>query len=107
MAKKCARTFSIVVEKGKKSILDVGHLLPVGIARSVRVDCLRLGQCDFRVGQPARGDEVCVATAALRKLRFSTNHSGHKRASSSRLRARSARAGSDSRAVARRAATFW
>ena len=36
MAKKCARTFSIVVEKGKKSILDVGHLLPVGIARSVR-----------------------------------------------------------------------
>ena len=35
MARKCARTFSIVVEKGKKSILDVGHLLPVGIARSV------------------------------------------------------------------------
>ena len=32
MAKKCARTFSIVVEKGKKSILDVGHLLPVGRA---------------------------------------------------------------------------
>jgi hypothetical protein len=31
MARKCARTFSIVVEKGKKSILDVGHLLPVGI----------------------------------------------------------------------------
>ena len=31
MAKKCARTFSIVVEKGKKSILDVTHLLPVGI----------------------------------------------------------------------------
>jgi len=38
MAKKCARTFSIVVEKGKKSILDVTHLLPVGIARSVRRD---------------------------------------------------------------------
>ena len=37
MAKKCARTFSIVVEKGKKSILDVSHLLPVGIARSVHV----------------------------------------------------------------------
>ena len=36
MAKKCARTFSIVVEKGKKSILEVRHLLPVGIARSVR-----------------------------------------------------------------------
>ena len=36
MAKKCARTFSIVVEKGKKSILDVGHLLPGGIARYVR-----------------------------------------------------------------------
>ena len=35
MAKKCARTFSIVVEKGKKSILDVTHLLPVGIARYV------------------------------------------------------------------------
>ena len=35
MARKCARTFSIVVEKGKKSILDVGHLLPGGIARSV------------------------------------------------------------------------
>ena len=35
MAKKCARTFSIVVEKGKKSILDVGHLLPGGIARYV------------------------------------------------------------------------
>ena len=27
MAKKCARTFSIVVEKGKKSILDVTHAL--------------------------------------------------------------------------------
>ena len=67
------------------------------------------GQCEFRVGQSESGDEVCVcvATAALRKLRFSTNHSGHKRASGSRLRARSARAGSDSRAVARRAATFW
>ena len=37
MAKKCARTFSIVVEKGKKSILEVRHLLPVGIARSVRL----------------------------------------------------------------------
>ena len=36
MAKKCARTFSIVVEKGKKSILEVRHLLPVGIARYVR-----------------------------------------------------------------------
>ena len=35
MAKKCARTFSIVVEKGKKSILEVRHLLPVGIARYV------------------------------------------------------------------------
>jgi hypothetical protein len=42
---------------------------------------------------------VCVPTAAMRKLRFSANHSGHKRASGSRLRARSARAGSDSRAV--------
>ena len=38
MAKKCARTFSIVVEKGKKSILDVGHLLPDALPRSVRCD---------------------------------------------------------------------
>ena len=41
MAKKCARTFSIVVEKGKKSILDVTHLLPdalpSAIVRSVRM----------------------------------------------------------------------
>eukprot|EP01046_Picozoa_sp_COSAG06_P116630 COSAG06_NODE_63629_length_261_cov_30.006173_1_plen_74_part_01 len=36
MAKKCARTFSIVVEKGKKSIRDVGHLLPDALPRSVR-----------------------------------------------------------------------
>ena len=36
MAKKCARTFSIVVEKGKKSILDVRHLLPDALPRSVR-----------------------------------------------------------------------
>jgi hypothetical protein len=27
MAIKCARTFSIVVEKGNKSILDVGHYI--------------------------------------------------------------------------------
>ena len=36
MAEKCARTFSIVVEKGKKSILDVTHLLPDALPRSVR-----------------------------------------------------------------------
>jgi hypothetical protein len=36
LAKKCARTFSIVVEKGKKSILDVSHLLPDALPRSVR-----------------------------------------------------------------------
>ena len=36
MAKKCARTFSIVVEKGKKSILEVRHLLPDALPRSVR-----------------------------------------------------------------------
>ena len=36
MAKKCARTFSIVVEKGKKSILEVGHLLPDALPRYVR-----------------------------------------------------------------------
>ena len=35
MAKKCARTFSIVVEKGKKSILEVRHLLPDALPRSV------------------------------------------------------------------------
>ena len=66
-------------------------------------------QCEFGVGQLASGDEVCVcgATDALRKLRLSANFSDHKRASGSRLRARSARAGLDSRAVARRAATFW
>ena len=37
MARKCARTFSIVVEKGKKSILEVRHLLPDALPRSVRV----------------------------------------------------------------------
>ena len=58
-------------------------------------------------GRQKAGREVCVAADALRKLRFSANFSDHKRASGSRLRARSARAGSDSRAVARRAATFW
>ena len=51
MAKKCARTFSIVVEKGKKSILDVGHLLPVGIARSVRC----MPQCQRRHGSAGVG----------------------------------------------------
>ena len=38
MAKKVRCTFSIVVEKGKKSILDVGHLLPDALPRSVRTD---------------------------------------------------------------------
>ena len=37
MAKKCARTFSIVVEKGKKSILEVRHLLPDALPRSVHL----------------------------------------------------------------------
>ena len=41
MAKKCARTFSIVVEKGKKSILEVRHLLPDALPRSVRVKSTR------------------------------------------------------------------
>ena len=41
MAKKCARTFSIVVEKGKKSILDVSHLLPDALPRSVRASSTR------------------------------------------------------------------
>ena len=44
MAKKCARTFSIVVEKGKKSILDVRHLLPDALPRSVRTDSRALAQ---------------------------------------------------------------
>ena len=47
-------------------------------------------------GRQEAGREVCVATGALRKLRFSTNHSGRKSASGSWLRARPARAGSDS-----------
>ena len=48
---------------------------------------------------------MCVTTDALRKLRFSANFSGHKRASGSRwLRARP---DAGSCAVARRAATFW
>eukprot|EP01046_Picozoa_sp_COSAG06_P030464 COSAG06_NODE_2894_length_6125_cov_53.442748_3_plen_168_part_00 len=67
----------------------------------------RPSQCESVVGQLASGDEVCVATDALRKPRFSANFSDHKRASGSRLRARSARAGLDSCAVARRAATLW
>ena len=53
MAKKCARTFSIVVEKGKKSILDVGHLLPDALPRSVR-------------GEEAR--RVCPQSGALALL---------------------------------------
>jgi hypothetical protein len=66
-------------------------------------------QCDSVVGQSASGDEVCVcvATDALRKLRFQANFSGRKGASGSRLRARGARADLGGRAVARRAATFW
>ena len=40
-------------------------------------------------------------------FRFSTNHSGRKRVPGSRLHARSARAGLDSCAIARRATTFW
>ena len=70
---------------------------------------IRPGQCEFVVGQSASGDEVCVcvATDALRKLRFQANFSGRKGASGSRLRARGARANLGGRAVARRAATFW
>ena len=41
MAKKCARTFSIVVEKGKKSILEVRHLLPDALPRSVSLAAQR------------------------------------------------------------------
>ena len=47
MAKKCARTFSIVVEKGKKSILDVGHLLPDALPRSVRTLSRARGSLDL------------------------------------------------------------
>ena len=43
MAKKCARTFSIVVEKGKKSILEVRHLLPDALPRSVQLTRARAG----------------------------------------------------------------
>ena len=45
------------------------------------------------VGQLASGDEVCVcvATGAMRKLRFPANFSDHKRAPGSRLRALRAR----------------
>ena len=51
MAKKCARTFSIVVEKGKKSILEGGHLLPGP------------SQCNSRVGGRPEGAEVCVCVS--------------------------------------------
>eukprot|EP01046_Picozoa_sp_COSAG06_P106141 COSAG06_NODE_52411_length_305_cov_6450.432039_2_plen_76_part_01 len=64
-------------------------------ARASRVSVRpRPSQCESVVGQLASGDEVCVcvATDALRKLRFSANFSDHKRAPGSRLRARSARA---------------
>ena len=36
MAKKARCTFSITAEIGKKSILDVSHLLPDALPRSVR-----------------------------------------------------------------------
>ena len=50
-------------------------------------------QCGSVVGQSASGDEVCVcvATGAMRKLRFPANFSDHKRAPGSRLRALRAR----------------
>ena len=51
MAKKCARTFSIVVEKGKKSILDVSHLLPDALPRSVRARC-----------RPSRSSSIYIKT---------------------------------------------
>jgi hypothetical protein len=50
MAKKCARTFSIVVEKGKKSILEVGHLLPDALPRPY-------GTCG-RGGRGEAGEEM-------------------------------------------------
>jgi hypothetical protein len=57
MAKKCARTFSIVVEKGKKSILDVTHLLPVG---DCRYDYTPYSQVRvIRVG----GAQLCLGTS--------------------------------------------
>ena len=48
VAKKVRCTFSITAEIGKKSILDVSHLLPVGIPRSVRA----LSRARARVNQP-------------------------------------------------------
>ena len=52
MAKKCARTFSIVVEKGKKSILEVRHLLPDALPRSVRCSSVRVARLRGALGLP-------------------------------------------------------
>jgi hypothetical protein len=60
MAKKCARTFSIVVEKGKKSILDVSHLLPDALPRSVRPKPNAAAEASQKVATRA-----CVPFAAV------------------------------------------
>ena len=104
MAKKCARTFSIVVEKGKKSILDVGHLLPDALPRSVRdmsrtrgprrenKQFLRAYQANFALlvraqGQPARVADVTTSSgsSSARAVSFGTCGSVQK---SSRYRSR-------------------
>ena len=51
MAKKVRCTFSITAEIGKKSILEVRWLLPVGIPRSVR-DVLWNGRCAPNLSWP-------------------------------------------------------
>ena len=71
MAKKCARTFSIVVEKGKKSILDVGHLLPDALPRSVRerVESSVDPRCLFCPPGQMRGIPKASAQSAAGKRR--------------------------------------
>jgi hypothetical protein len=75
MAKKCARTFSIVVEKGKKSILEVRHLLPDALPRSVRPAgrwrypiVVRLSLATVCASRPVTGDRQCEPACRWRWL---------------------------------------
>ena len=65
MAKKCARTFSIVVEKGKKSILEVRHLLPDALPRSVCMSLPTINADLARAGQFYRPRSLVQNTAAF------------------------------------------
>jgi hypothetical protein len=85
VAKKVRCTFSITAEIGKKSILDVTHLLPGGIARYVRarlqqrlcwlvLGCEGLGRDECRapdqrgadgMGQDACGSNCCYASTEM------------------------------------------